>query len=265
MTFSTLRHLYKHDAYHLYALLRNRRNMLLNDKTKGTIFLNDNRRCDEKLMYFVDTWKRDITRIEEKRRLDLASRTMKKSWRNETAKYTRNKWHSSRNVICCPRKTIVRDRPVARDGREGVSVRADLERILAGNGQDPRTEVPRLSPRRPWSRKQFQSFSSYRFDVLRGYLRIPPVRGVAIRFGEPNSLFPFAFASCARCLNFSRRLKRQGRSRICTRVFVSTYTCNGFLSSLRCLKVTEIQKTRERKEPRHWHWFNLIVLRSWSK
>jgi len=187
MTFSTLRHLYKHDAYHLYALLRNRRNMLLNDKTKGTIFLNDNRRCDEKLMYFVDTWKRDITRIEEKRRLDLASRTMKKSWRNETAKYTRNKWHSSRNVICCPRKTIVRDRPVARDGREGVSVRADLERILAGNGQDPRTEVPRLSPRRPWSRKQFQSFSSYRFDVLRGYLRIPPVRGVAIRFGKPNS------------------------------------------------------------------------------
>lgn len=89
-------------------------------------------------LYFVDTWKRDITRIEGKQRLDLASRTMKKSWRNETAKYTRNKWHSSRNVICCPRKTIVRDRPVARDGREGVSVRADLERILAGNGQDPR-------------------------------------------------------------------------------------------------------------------------------
>lgn len=156
--------------------------------------------------------------------------------------------HNSRNVICCPRKTIVRDRSVARDGREDVSVRADLERILAG--------------------KQILG------RKYQGFLRGTRGRGnnfnhsrrAALMFYEDSYAFLWSVES--QFVLGNRTLFFRSRNRVRNPVpllqflsanvevaFVCTCTCNGFLLSLRCLRVTEVQKIRVRKESRHWYQF----------
>lgn len=181
--------------------------------------------------------KRDITKIEEKQRLDIASRAMKIPWKNETAKYTRRESagerHSGRNVICCPRKTIVRDRPVARDRRERVFVRADLERIPAENGSSDGSTKGFLRD----ARGRGNNFNHSRRTALMFYEDTYAfLWSVKSQFVWETELSFSVVRSHVRvlccCFNFTRRLKRP-ESYMCACICVHVHVLRfSFVSAL---------------------------------